>query len=57
MSKNDLKISDAYLSALNEAKHLIVHSQEKFLRSANRISMGIRWRPYPLFKLRKLKTF
>jgi predicted nuclease of restriction endonuclease-like (RecB) superfamily len=43
MGKNDLQISDAYLNALNEAKRVIIHSQEKFLRSANRISMEVRW--------------
>ncbi len=38
-----MQISDAYIRALNEAKHLITHSQEKFLRSANRIGMEVRW--------------
>jgi len=41
MSK-DIKSSHGYLDALNQAKQLIVQSQEKFLRTANRISMEVR---------------
>jgi len=40
--KDNLQTSSAYLSALNQAKQLIIQSQEQFLRSANRISMEVR---------------
>ena len=42
VKKNELQTSNAYLNALNDAKQLIVQSQEQFLRSANRISMEVR---------------
>ncbi|OGT36537.1 MAG: hypothetical protein A3F11_00540 [Gammaproteobacteria bacterium RIFCSPHIGHO2_12_FULL_37_14] len=42
VKKNDLQPSNAYLDALNQAKQLIIQSQEKFVRSANRISMEVR---------------
>lgn len=41
MSKN-IKSPDGYLDALKQAKQLIIQSQEKFLRTANRISMEVR---------------
>lgn len=40
---NDVQASDEYWNALNQVKRLIAESQEKFLRSANRISMEIRF--------------
>jgi predicted nuclease of restriction endonuclease-like (RecB) superfamily len=39
---HDIKTSNEYLHALNKAKQLIAQSQERFLRSANRISMEVR---------------
>lgn len=39
---NKIKNTHGYLDALNQAKKLIVQSQEKFLRTANRISMEVR---------------
>lgn len=41
--KHDLQTTDAYENALKEAKQLITKSQEQFLRSANRISMEVRF--------------
>lgn len=42
IEENEVQTSEAYLDALNEAKELIIKSQEQFLRSANRISMEVR---------------
>jgi predicted nuclease of restriction endonuclease-like (RecB) superfamily len=39
---NKIQSSNEYLDALNQAKELIIQSQEQFLRSANRTSMEIR---------------
>ena len=39
---NDIKTSNEYLGALNQAKQIISQSQEQFLRTANRISMEVR---------------
>ena len=41
MSQN-IASSNEYLNALTQAKQLITNAQEKFLRSANRISMEVR---------------
>jgi len=41
--KHDPQTTDAYVNALKEAKQLITNSQEQFLRSANRISMEVRF--------------
>ena len=40
--KNNIKQKDEYLTVLNQAKQLIMQSQEQFLRTANRISMEVR---------------
>lgn len=40
---NDIQTPKGYLNALSEAKTLIYRSQEKFLKSANRITMEIRF--------------
>ena len=42
IKKDGIQASNKYLSALNEAKQLIIQSQEHFVRSANRISMEVR---------------
>src|ERR1700734_486630 len=39
----DIQTSNEYVDALNQAKQLITQSQETFLRSANRISMEVRF--------------
>lgn len=40
--ESNLKNSNEYLDALNKAKKLITQAQEKFLRTANQISMEVR---------------
>jgi len=42
LMKNNIKQKDEYLTVLNQAKQLIMQSQEQFLRTANRISMEVR---------------